>query len=525
MKDKQKKHRKPHILPDSIIMSIILLIGFFCQLVFLMFVLALDVLPIKYAAAVIGALLLIDIIAVLLLNSKKKLSAKPILGLIMVVLVANVLFVGDYYLYNTYDTLQKISKHKARWEMYDVIALNGGKYQTENDFDGETINTIAMQSKQLNEAKETLVTKAGVEYNEEPNLLSVGHHIMDENGETHDELILVTNSEYKVLRGAIEGFGENTNVIYKIKVKKRVNDSANRIDVTEESFNVLISGNDVWGSIDQEALSDVNMIMTVNPKTREILLTSIPRDSYIPLHTYGQRDKLTHSGIYGEEETKHTIEDFLGTQINYTLRVNFSMLVDIVNAIDGIDVYNDVDFISHPKHWHYKKGNLHLEGHRALWFARERKAFLEGDMKRNENQQKVLTAIIDKVSSSKVILTRYPKILNSVEDEMATDLTAQDLKKLAKMQLKDMNGWKISRVNIVGGTGMAPCYSMGNQNLSCVFPSEESVEDAKKKIHDVMYPVENNKKKNVPQDEQKDSEGKDKSTDSTKADNGSEGEK
>ena len=161
-------------------------------------------------------------------------------------------------------------------------------------------------------------------------------------------------------------------------------------DVTEDSFNVLISGLDSWGTIDQGGLSDVNMVMTVNPTTRSILLTSIPRDSYIPLHSYGARDKLTHSGLYGEEETKATIEDFLGIDINYTIRVNFSMLCDIIDAVDGIRVYNDIDFYSSVKGWHYTEGWHDMDGHYALWFARERKSFEDGDMKRNENQQKVM---------------------------------------------------------------------------------------------------------------------------------------
>ena len=95
---------------------------------------------------------------------------------------------------------------------------------------------------------------------------------------------------------------------------------------------------DVWGGIDQIARSDVNMVMTVNPQTKTILLTSIPRDSYVTLHSFGADDKLTHSGIYGVEETVSTVEDWLGYDMNYYIKANFSMLVDIVDAIDGVDV-------------------------------------------------------------------------------------------------------------------------------------------------------------------------------------------
>ena len=113
-------------------------------------------------------------------------------------------------------------------------------------------------------------------------------------------------------------------------------------------------------------------------------------------------------------------------------------------------------------------------------------------MQRNKNQQKVLEATLKKVTSSKVIMTRYTKILDAVEDEMWTDMSNKDLRRLAKMQLRDMSKkWEVKKVNIEGSTGGAPCYSMGNENLSVVFPYDESVEEAKTAIHDIMYPVDN----------------------------------
>ena len=202
--------------------------------------------------------------------------------------------------------------------------------------------------------------------------------------------------------------------------------------------------------------------------------------------------KISWISISTTEETKKTIEDFLDIDINYGITVNFSMLVDLIDAIGGIDVYSEYEFDSAIHDCHYKKGWNHLKGKPALYFARERKAFADGDMQRNKNQQKVLKATIEKVTSSKVIMTRYSSILTSVEDKMYTDLSDKDLRMLARLTIRSMHtGWKVDTVNITGGTGGAPCFSMGNQNLSCVFPSEESIEEAKTAIHDTMYPVDN----------------------------------
>ena len=521
--------KKFSILPKSTGLAIAMLVAGFAETVFLAFVLALDVLPFKYLAAGIVLLLAIDGLIVFLATSVSKHGTRRIGCLVIIFFMLITLLGGDYYIYSTNDTLNKISENRDTWEYYNVMVNAESSYEKAADIKGKAVFVTDMDSKQLKEAKERLITKADVEYYKEPNFVAVGEHLISwdvdkadlddakdagEKKETAamtgsgseladteadsvadtdvnpmEAIILVSESQTKILQSNIKGFKKNTRTIYRIKVKKRANDNSKAVNVTEDSFNVLISGLDSWGTIDQGGLSDVNMVMTVNPTTRSILLTSIPRDSYIPLHSYGARDKLTHSGLYGEEETKATIEDFLGIDINYTIRVNFSMLCDIIDAVDGIRVYNDIDFYSSVKGWHYTEGWHDMDGHYALWFARERKSFEDGDMKRNENQQKVMEALLKKVTSSTVILTRYTSILNVVEDEMATDLTDKDLKKLAKMQLSDMKKWTIEKVNITGPTGGAPCYSMGGQQLSCVFPSEESVNEAKKKIHDVMYPA------------------------------------
>lgn len=485
---------KFRLMPRSLGLRIVMGIGLIAEIFFVVLLLVLDILPASYTFAILAGIVAVDIVLILLINGSKKTNMMRVTGLIIFMLLMNMLLVGDFYIYSTYDTMQKISKYRATWEIYNVITLRGGKYNQIGDVNGEKVKVLDMDSKQLTEAKERLVTKENVSYEESENLITLGRELLPEKGDKKDVIILATNPQYKTLNKQITGFKESTQSIYKIKVRKRSDDSTKRIDVRVDSFNVLISGKDIWGKLksDKSGLSDVNMVMTVNPKTKYVLLTSIPRDSYVPLHSYGEKDKLTHTGIYGEEETKKTIEDFLDIDINYGITVNFSMLVDLIDAIGGIDVYSEYEFDSAIHDCHYKKGWNHLMGKPALYFARERKAFTDGDMQRNKNQQKVLKATIEKVTSSKVIMTRYSSILNSVEDKMYTDLSDKDLRMLARLTIRSMHtGWKVDTVNITGGTGGAPCFSMGNQNLSCVFPSEESVEKAKTAIHDTMYPVDN----------------------------------
>lgn len=523
--------KKFSILPKSTGLAIAMLVAGFSEVIFLAFVLALDVLPFKYLAAGIVLLLAIDGLIVFLATSVSKHGTRRIGCLVIIFFMLITLLGGDYYIYSTNDTLNKISENRDTWEYYNVMVNAESSYQKAADIKGKAVFVTDMDSKQLKEAKERLITKSEVEYYKEPNFVAVGEHLInwdvdeeqlddakdagekketaamtgsgkeladteadsvaDTDVDPNEAIILVSESQNKILQSNIKGFKKNTRTIYKIKVKKRANDNSKAVNVTEDSFNVLISGIDSWGSIDEGGLTDVNMVMTVNPTTREVMLTSIPRDSYVPLHSSGGMDKLTHSAIYGEEETKATIEDLLNIDINYTIKLNFSTVVDLIDAIGGLDIYSEFDFHSAISAHKYHKGWQHLSGRGCLYFARERKAFTDGDMQRNKHQQVVLKAALKKVTNSKVILTRYTSILNAVEDEMTTTLSNKDLKKLAKMQLGDMKSWSIEKASITGATGGAPCYSMGGEVLSCVFPSDDSLENAKKAIHDTMYPGKN----------------------------------
>ena len=213
--------------------------------------------------------------------------------------------------------------------------------------------------------------------------------------------------------------------IYTISITKESSRKTKHVDVTEEPFNILVSGLDTTGDIGTPSRSDVNMIVTVNPATHQILLTSIPRDYYVTLSSKNAKDKLTHSGLYGVEETVSTVEDFMGIDINYYVKVNYSTITKLVDAIGGIDIDSPYGFTTHgmSAHYTFKKGQNHLNGSMALAYSRERKSWPDGDLRRNENQQIIIEAIIKKVSNSTTILTDYTSILNSIEENLSTDMS------------------------------------------------------------------------------------------------------
>ena len=266
---------------------------------------------------------------------------------------------------------------------------------------------------------------------------------------------------------------------------------AKAVDVTEEPFNIYITGIDQWGDEKGEDLerSDVNMLVTVNPKTKKILLTSIPRDTYVKLHTAQQMDKLTHTGVYGVSETLSTVEDWLGVRMNYYVKMNFTGARDIINAMGGIDVYNPVEFKSSLRGYPYHKGWIHLSGKKALYYARERHAFEGKDSIRVENQQRVLKAMIEKMTSSTTLLTKYGVIMDAAGDNLETNMSPSDMKDLVKMQITDLADWDVETQKIEGEYDQDYVASLTQSMKFDVYrPNATSVRSCTENIKSVLDP-------------------------------------
>ena len=283
----------------------------------------------------------------------------------------------------------------------------------------------------------------------------------------------------------IKGFVEKTKVIYKFTIIVKTSSVSKDLDVTRKPFNIYISGIDTYGEISSVSRSDVNMVVTVNPKTRQILLTSIPRDYYVPLHgKTGYNDKLTHAGLYGVDTSIQTVEDLLDIDINYYVKVNFSSVIKIVDALDGVEVLSDYSFTSIDG-YNYTKGYNKVNGEEALSFARERKAFSAGDNQRVKDQQALLEAMFRKCISPSMIV-KYNSFLNSVEGSFVTNMPVDRLKALVKLQIAKKYKWIITANSLDGENSSNYTYSYSASKLYVMEPIEESVDYASKLIKSVI---------------------------------------
>lgn len=266
---------------------------------------------------------------------------------------------------------------------------------------------------------------------------------------------------------------------------------AHAIDVTQQPFNIYISGIDVYGEITQDSRSDVNLIAAINPQTHKILLVTTPRDYYVPIPgiSDGQNDKLTHAGIYGIDASVATLENLYDTNIPFYVRVNFTSVEEIVNVMGGVDVESELAFTTGKESGEIvevQEGRNHFNGKEALAFVRERHALADGDNQRGKNQQALMTGLIKKVMSP-MILFRANGMINSVVGNAETNMAEAQIKSLIRMQLDDMKGWEIESMAASGDSGgQQYCYSYDAGPLYVTVPDWGVVGEISAKMQEYL---------------------------------------
>ena len=262
-------------------------------------------------------------------------------------------------------------------------------------------------------------------------------------------------------------------------------DGKRRTSLTDEPYTILISGIDVSGPISTTSRSDVNILMTVNPRTHEILLTTTPRDYYvyIPGVSGDMRDKLTHAGIYGVKTSMRTLEELYGIEISDFIRINFDSLIQLVDALGGVDVYSEYEFSSGD--YSFYRGTNHLNGEQALAFSRNRYAFGSGDEQRGKNQMLVLTAIINKLVSP-ALLQNPSGVLDVVSRSMQTSIGSSEITDAIAWQLDNGESWTIDRQAVTGTGDSNETFSMKGTDVYVMWPDEDSVSAGAEKIKEVM---------------------------------------
>lgn len=460
-------------------------------------ILKLEILPSNILMPVILVIILFSLILLLLINFCAHGLATKIIFSFLVILISVAYGLGDYYLYSTASTLNTVTEQAAKSKNTVSLIVMAESPKTDvQDINGSKIGVLTNINKEGTKKSLNDISKQNIGYSTEkfdnvPAMLQALYE-----GEV-DAIIL--NEAYRSNVSEIENyenFNNETKVIHQtVYYTKEANNSLAVSDITSKPFTILITGNDSFGALDEVSRSDVNMIVTINPLTSTILMTSIPRDAFVTevcddyACNYGVEDKLTHTGIYGADTTKDTLENLLDIDINYIFRVNFSSMIDIVDALGGIDI--DVAegmavsrFYSDSTLEGVHEGQNHLNGKRALAYSRERKAYLDGDVQRARNQQQVLQAMFKKASSPKVI-TKYSNILKAVGKAFDTNMTTKEITSFIKYQLQASPSWKFEQYVLKGENTLKVSPELGME-VSAVELYAYSIQTASEKIEAVL---------------------------------------
>ena len=299
--------------------------------------------------------------------------------------------------------------------------------------------------------------------------------------------MVLSGSYASLLESVDSNYASNLKTIYTYKIKKKNSNSANQVD--SKVFNIYISGIDTYGSISTVSRSDVNIIMTVNMNTHKILLTTTPRDAYVKIPGGGadQYDKLTHAGIYGVETSEQTLEDLYGTKIDYYARINFTSFLKLIDQLGGVTVHNDQAFTSLHGKFDFPVGDIQMNSEQALGFVRERYSLDGGDNDRGKNQEKVISAIVNKLASLKSV-SNFTSIVNNLQDSVQTNISLDTINALANTQLDSGSKFTVTSqaVTGTGSTGQLTSYAMPNSSLYMMKLDNSSVASASQAIKNLM---------------------------------------
>lgn len=493
-KKKKNKRRLAKFMTIFIFATLALLIF---QMIYL------DLLPMKLIILISAVLLIISLIITLIMNFKvKKFLPRLLVGLISFCMCLGLAY-GNYFVYKTKDTFEVVTSIADKKAITtSIIAMKTSDIKKETDLKNKKIGTISGMDSEATERTLKALSKENVKYSTKNygNLDDLVNALYDGSVDA-----ICLNEKYRdILHETDEYFTFNTetkvayqNVHY---VERETTDNENDPvnDITKDAFTILVSGNDSYGSLqDANTRSDANMLLTVNPKTGTILMTSIPRDYYVDLICpgdgemacpEGSKDKLTHSGLLGIKSTEKSIENALGIKINYNIRINFSSVVNLVDALDGIDLDikegEQCDILYANMQPGLSVGKHHVDGETALAFARERHAYVNGDNQRVKNQQKVFKAMFKRIVSPKMI-TNYGKFMDALAVAFDTNISGDEISDFIKYELNNMPKWKFESYTIYGKSAYDFCYE-AQSYASVTYQNDLMNEIARNKIKAVL---------------------------------------
>ena len=455
--------------------KVMLVIQILISIVLGILLIQLNVLPMMYIIMIIVLEILLGVGIFFLMRNAQK--VRLIISHLISLVISIVLIVGCMVVLKGNNAIQGLTSDHTQTNRISLYVLDESSYQKLDDLKNQSIEAN-INDEHMSDAIDALNKEVKLSIQGQEDYVQMSNDLYDQKTAG----IYMNESQSALFDEIHEDFHEKTRILYTYEITEKVEDFSKDVSVTQNAFNIFISGIDTTGPVSTVSRSDVNMIVTVNPQSKKILMTSIPRDYYVTLANKGKKDKLTHAGLAGVENSVKTLENFLNIDINYYARVNFTSLIQMVDALGGIEVYSDQDIPKLGIH----EGINQMDGKKALSFSRERYSYKSGDNHRVQNQQKVLEAMLNKMMSP-AIITNYSSILDHIDGCFETNMTSDEITSLIKMQLSDMSSWDIQQIQLQGHGAMLTggAYMPGNR-LYYMIPDEDSVSQCVAQIKEVQ---------------------------------------
>lgn len=467
-------------MKNKVLASVLGIISLIAAAFFSYNLLSNKLLPSKYQIIIIAGFVLLTLLVVLLV-SRKSIVAKTI-GIILFSIIIATTITGTFYINKSMKALEKVSNTESIKQTKVKLSLVKLKSSNLEELSKKDDLVTQVYEKENKTDINTFVDEIKGKINKNLKTTDVDSYMLAaKNLITKKTDFIVLNEAYRsVIKDFIPEFDELTEVVGD-KEFTRINKLSNQAE-DKNSFNLYISGIDTYGPIETVSRSDVNLIVSVNQKTRKILITTIPRDTYVPIAGGGnnQKDKLTHAGIYGIDSSIKTLENFLDTKLDYYAKVNFNTLIEVVDVLGGVDVDNVQTFSAGG--YNFPKGKVHLDGKKALVFSRERYHLADGDHDRGRNQERVLKAIIEKASRPESLLKTSP-ILSIAEKSAQTNMSKDFMVQMINKEIDEPKGYEIESQDLKGTGKMGlPSYAMPGYRLYMMVADDSSLKEVKDKI-------------------------------------------
>lgn len=460
--------------------NIIFFVTLLLSLVFCFYMYKLNVLPTKYLLFVFGITILLNAGVFFLIN-RKKIGVK-IGGIVLSVLMVTLFSFGVYY---SGKTLSFFNKSFGKlFNQYEVKYLLIAK----NEVSNEKLKKIGYYKEQPNIKEILKKLKKDKNKYELVAFDELGTNVNDFIAGSLDAFLIESNL-YEFIESSFDNFyKENYKIVKEIKinVKEEIKTTTNK---NQDAFNIYLGGTD-FTNIN----TDFNMVVTINKKTKKILLTSIPRDYYVNIPSKGKKDILGYSGVWGISSSIESVEDLLDIKIDYYMKLNTNSLVGLVNELGGLEYCSDTSYItthaqildsyddSKGRKLRVEQGCKTYNGIQILTIARERKAFVDGDNQRQKNCQTIIINIFKKMASTNT-LSNYNSILDAVADLYTTNIPKEVVQGIIK-QTVDGAKWEFLQQSLEG-TGADGFVHLGTVKDYIMQPNTMSVNNAKAKINSI----------------------------------------